>query len=220
MPDKLTIYNLALSELNERHLASLTEAREPRRVLDTHWAQEVAYCLGEGQWNFMTRTVQQDASSTVEPGFGFLYAFNLPVDYVRTITCSISPSLQPPMFDNEMAQEAGFLYTNWTPIYHSYVSNDALYGMNLGAWPPAFTDFVAKRLARQTAKKITGSDKLLVGPQGLIAEEKRAKLNARSKDAMNNPTKFAPTGTWVRARRGFMHRMPGAGDEPGGSLMG
>lgn len=218
MTDKLAVYNLALGELIERRLSSLTENREPRRVLDDHWSQEVAYCMGEALWNFMIRTVQQDASSTVTPGFGYLYAFILPTDFVRTVTTSVSPDLDPPFRDGELAVEATYLYTNVTPIYHSYVSNDPLYGMNLGAWPPAFTDYVVKRLARQTCKRITGKDALLQGPQGLIVEERKARINARSKDAMNLPTRSAPTGTWVRSRGGGFSRMPG--DDPGSSLLG
>lgn len=212
MTDKLTVYNLVLGELIERRLSSLTENREPRRVLDDHWSQEVAYCMGEALWNFMIRTVQQDASSTVTPAFGYLYAFVLPTDFVRTVTTSGNADLDPPFRDGELAVEAVYLYTNVTPIYHSYVSNDPLYGMNLGAWPPVFTDYVVKRLARQTCKRITGKDALLLGPQGLIAEERKARLNARSKDAMNMPTKSAPTGSWVRSRGGFGTRRPG--DEP------
>ena len=45
MTDKLTVYNETLGLLGERKLASLTEQREPRRVLDGFWDQTVAYCL-------------------------------------------------------------------------------------------------------------------------------------------------------------------------------
>lgn len=219
MADKLSLYNAALRELGERRLASLSEPREPRRVLDDIYDQEVAYCLGEGFWTFMVRTAQMDASDTVTPEFGFLFAFVLPTDWLRTVTMSASQTLSPPFFDNDATIETGYVYTNWTPIYLQYVSNDALYGLNLGAWPAAFTDFVAKRLARQACVAITGKRDMLGGPEGLIEVERKARLNARSKDAMNLPVKFAPTQTWVRARRGFMHRMPGPGDEPGGTLM-
>ncbi len=63
--DKYAIYNMALAHLQERKLARLSngnlENREPKRVLDDFWDQEVAFCLERHFWNFIYRTVQLDA---------------------------------------------------------------------------------------------------------------------------------------------------------------
>jgi hypothetical protein len=206
----LTLYNLTLQHLEERRLGSLSEASEPRRVLDDNFSHCVGYCQEQGLWAFMTRSVQQDASTSVVPAFGYQYAFNLAPDWVRTVLVSTSPYFDPPL--TQYHEEAGFLYANFTPLYISYVSNDPLYGYNLGAWPEVFTEFVATALARRTCKRITGSTDLLNGADGLIAQEKRARIDARSKDAMNLPPGFMPQSTWVRARRGFLTNMPGSGD--------
>lgn len=211
MTDKLTLYNLALQHLEERRLGSLNEAREPRRVLDDNYTHSVLYCMGEGLWAFMVRTVQQDASSSLTPAFGFQYAFKLADDWVRTVVVSSTPVLDPPLL--QYREEAGYLYANYTPLYYAYVSDDPLYGFNLGAWPEAFTEYVSFVLARKSCKRITGSSELLKGPDGIQAQEKRARINARSKDAMNLPPGFMPQSTWVRARRGFMSQMPQSGDD-------
>src|SRR5438270_251157 len=69
----------------ERFLASLTEEREPRRLLDQAWASNaVRACLEMGQWNFAMRTIQIDYDSGVEPGFGYNRAFPKPTDWVNT----------------------------------------------------------------------------------------------------------------------------------------
>jgi hypothetical protein len=225
MTTQLIVYNLALGHLEERALASLSEAREPRRVLDSYWAHCVAYCQEQGLWAFMIRTVQQDASTTLIPGAswnsndtpatppqpsGLEFAFKLPGDWVRTVIVSTSPTLDPPL--TQYREEAGYLFANFTPIYYAYVSNDPQYGMNLGAWPECFTEFVSIALARMACKRVTGSTALCDGPDGLKAMEKRARIDARSKDAMNLPPGFMPQSTWVRARRGFMTMMPAPGD--------
>jgi hypothetical protein len=219
MTDKLTLYNSALLVLGERMLGSLFEARHPRRVLDALYNQEVAYCLERKFWNFIYRTVQIDASTTVVPGFGYLYAFNIPNDWIRTRKLSASPTLDPPL--TQVSEENGFWYTNITPIYVEYNSNDPQYGLNLGLWPATFTDYAAKRLARQAATQIPGKAELLAGPDGLIKQEERAYKVAAANCAMNEAIGFAPTSSWVRSRRGWMSGMigPGGDDPTGGALI-
>ena len=71
MTTQLFIYNEALGHLGERQLASLSEPREPRRVLDSYWSDVVGFCLSQGLWKFARRTAQIDSSSSLTPQFGF-----------------------------------------------------------------------------------------------------------------------------------------------------
>ena len=219
MTDKLTVYNEALGHLDERALASLAENREPRRALDAFWTGAVDFCLERKFWNFGYRTVEIDASSTLVPLFGFLYAFRIPNDWIRTRRFSAVPTLDPPLV--QMAEETGYWYTNITPIYVQYNSNDPLYGMDLGAWPQSFADYVALHLAVKACKRVTGSTQILQGPDGLLKREEKAYKVANSICAMNEAIGFAPQPFWVRARRGFSPLLPGpGGDAPtGGSLI-
>jgi len=204
--DKLTLYNLVLGHLRERRLASLSENREPRRVLDDFFDQVQQECLEEGLWNFMIRAVSEDASATVVPGFGWKYAFTIPLDWVRTVLISTVETFSPPLLD--YAEETGYWYANWTPLFIRYQSSDTLYGKNLGAWSGVFTAFVALKLAEEACGKITGSTTLLEGPTGISARLKRARTKAKSNDAMNQPPGEMPTGTWARSRRGFLRGVP------------
>ncbi|MES2671621.1 MAG: hypothetical protein V4673_14555 [Pseudomonadota bacterium] len=214
MTDKLSMYNMALGHLMEGSLASLSEGVEKRRVLDSFWVHVVGKCLEETFWKFAKRTVQIDASSTTEPAFGFTQAFRVPDDWIRTDEMSASETLSPPLIDVRM--EAGYWYANVTPLFLSYVSIDPLYGMNLGEWPETFVEYVGLELARKSCKRITGSKSLLEGPDGLNTEARRAKRNAVGNDAMNDPIKFPPTGSWVRSRRG---NTPGTRDGGGNSSL-
>jgi hypothetical protein len=82
---QLDVYNDALLLCGERFLASLTEEREPRRLLDRVWASNgVRTCLEMGQWNFAMRSVQIDYDSGVQPAWGYNRAFAKPTDWVLT----------------------------------------------------------------------------------------------------------------------------------------
>lgn len=203
---KLGLYNEALGHLMERKLTSLSENREPRRVLDDYWDRVVGHCVGRHFWKWAKRVTQIDASSTTTPYFGWKYAFEIPDDWVRTYLVSTVETLNPPLWD--YAEEAGFIFANFTPIYLSFISNDPQYGMNTGRWTDFFCDFVALRLASQACKRITNKAELLVGPDGLNKQEEKARLRAAAVDAMNDPPGQMPTGTWARSRRGFLRGVP------------
>lgn len=197
MTSQLSIYNQALGLLEERQLASLTEGREPRRVLDSYWADVVAYALAQGLWKFAKRTAMMTASTTLVPSFGFLDAFPQPPDFVRVILVSTAPEMDPPLL--QYSYEAGVFYANMTPMYLSYVSNDPNYGMNIAAWPEHFTDYVGIRLAQKACPRIA-ADKTL--KFNLAKEEDRARRIAKAEESMDEPPGLPPVAIWARARRG------------------
>jgi hypothetical protein len=215
MADRLTLYNNTLAGLlGVRRIGSLSEPSEPRRALDDAFTDVVAYCLERKFWNFAYRAVAIDASSLAVPTFGYLYAFKIPDDWIRTRLLSAVETFDPPLL--QVKEETGYWYASITPIFVQYNSNHSLYGMNLGAWPASFTDYVSARLARKICARVTGSTKLLGGPDGLIKQEERAYKIASANCAMNEAVGFAPKSSWVRARRGFG---PGGDDPTGGSLV-
>ena len=196
MASKIELYNDALLILGERKLASLAEAREPRRALDDAYDKALDYCLEQGFWNFAMRAVQIDHSASVTPTFGYTYAFTKPDDFIRMYRQSAYEQLDPPLLD--IVDEPNYWYANVDPLYVKYISDDLAYGKDLSIWPETFADYVAMRLAIKTCKRITGK----APDEDLIRAEKKARMDARAKDAMNEPPGFPPTGTWVRARGG------------------
>lgn len=194
MTDKLSLYNDALLILGERKIAALTEAREPRRALDDAYDKALDYCLEQGYFNFSMRAVQIASSASVVPAFGYQYAFTKPDDFIRMYRQSANPQLEPPLLD--IVDEPNYWFANCDPLYVKYVSNSTAYGKDLSIWPETFADYAANRLALKTCKRITGKDPT----EDLIKAEKKARMDARAKDAMNEPPGFPPRGTWVRAR--------------------
>lgn len=195
MATKLATYNMALGHLGERKLGSLTENREPRRVLDDYWDATVAYCLERGFWKFAKRNMQIDSSDSITPAFGYQFAFEKPADWVRTYLVSNNERMDPPLLAYK--DENGLWYADSDPLYVEFISNDTSFGLDLSLWPETYTDYVSLRLAARACPRITNSSTRL---EELAKQERRAKEDALSKDAMDGAPGQPPVGSWVRSR--------------------
>jgi len=209
---QLGLYNEALRLIGERRLSSLVENREPRRVLDDIWNDGARdYCLEQGQWNFAMRAVQITKSATV-PAFGFENAFDKPNDFIRTCSVCQDEDLKVPLLN--MLEEVGFWFANIDPIYVRYISNSNNYGYDMQRWPQTFTKYVAAYLASEAVWTLTQSSEKL---KLTIAVMQQRLKDARSKDAMGDPTAFPPEGNWNISRRSGMGRRDRG---PRGQLIG
>lgn len=197
MIDQLGLYNEALRVCGDRSLSSLSENREPRRMLDSVWGFNFMNAvLEEGQWLFATRSSKFDASPGGAPAYGLQYVFPKPSDWLRTTAMCRDEFYNVPL--NRMADEAGNWFADQTPIYVKYISNDPAFGANLALWPPSFALYAGAYLAYQIVGKLANSK---VTEDDVEREMEKRLIKALSKDAMNGPTKFLPQGSWARARR-------------------
>ena len=214
MTTQLSLYNGALLHCGERFLSTLTEVREPRRLLDQVWASGgVKTCLELGQWNFAMRTMQVDYDPSVEPAFGYSRAFTKPDDWVLTSGLCADEYFRSPL--TRYFDEANFWYSDLDTIYVRFVSNDSQYGGNLNKWPESFREFVEAHFASKIILKLSNSQDELKRVQDL-----RAKLlkTAKSRAAMAEPTSFPARGAWSSSRNRFPQRRDGGGT--GGNLIG
>ena len=213
MATKLGLYNHALRNLGEGKLATVTDDIEKRYLLDDVYDNGlIRKCLEEGLWNFAIRTVEVSYEPSIEPDFGYPYAFDKPSDYVITAAISAAPFFDPPLLSYD--DEGAYWYCSHQTIYVKYVSDDAAWGSDLTAWTESFEEFASWKLANGVVGKLTGMDPEKVGY--CESKLKRALSNARSKDALNQPTKFASRGSWVNSRGGGSRNDRGNG----GSLIG
>lgn len=197
--DRLALYNIALAALGDRSLDSLTEDREPRRLLDeiyTRGQGAVKFFLEQGLWNHAIRTSQIDNSPSVSTSFGFAYAFDFPTDFVRLVQISADEYFDDPLIRYEV--EPNFIYADVTPIFLRYVSDHADYGNDLSLWPETFTLWAGHWLATQLGPRLINDKDL----QLLEKRTKRLLADARSKDAQQEPPRFPPISSWARARYG------------------
>ena len=196
MSSRLDMYNLALLMSGERALANLTEAREPRRLLDQVWNTDgIAKCLEMGQWKFAMRTKQIDYDPDIAPTFGYPRAFTKPTDWVVTSAVCSDAYFRVPLLG--YVDEAGYWYSDLNTIYVRYVSKDAGYGLDLDRWPGSFENFVAAYFSLNIIWKLGNSDEASKKAERRFDQLKKVALN---KDAMADPSKILPPGRWSRSR--------------------
>ena len=199
MTDKLSLYNGALTILGERKLASLTENRPPRHKLDDIWDNDLRErVLQHGQWNFAGRTVQLEASPSITPSFGYQFAFDKPVDFIRTMQVAYDEYFNLPI--TRYSDEASWLFSDSEVIYLQYVSKDSQWGFDFSLWPENFTEYVEFYLAKKVAPRLIGLD---INKQELARDTKNQLADAKGTDAMEAPAAFPPKGGWARSRQGF-----------------
>lgn len=198
MTDRLKLYNRALLYCSERPLVTLEDNTPPRRTLDAVWdGGAVDEILENGLWNCAIRTAKIEYTGDIEPSFGYRRAFTRPDDWLRTAAVSAGEYFNPPL--RQYADEGGYWYADYESIYVKYVSNHGDYGGDLGGWPPSLTEAAARWLASKAAH---GFNRARVEIGEMEAAAERAFVNARSKDAQRDATKFMPEGSWIRSRRG------------------
>lgn len=203
---RLQLYNDALMLCGERFLATLSEEREPRRLLDRVWdSNGVSYCLEQGQWQFAMRTQQVEYDPSTEPPFGYRRAFNKPDDWVLTSALCSDEYFRSPLL--AYSDELEFWYADLDTIYVKFVSDDEDYGSDLSIWPATFCDYAAAYFASKIISKLAADrDRVtfLLGAPGDIdgGELGRRLKVAKSRAAMTGATTFPAQGSWSRSRYG------------------
>ena len=202
MTTQLSLYNDALLLCGERFLVSLTEEREPRRLLDQAWASNaVKTCLEEGQWFFAMRTIQIDYDPSVQPSFGYNRAFQKPTDWAITSAVCSDEFFRTPLL--QYTDEAGYWYATLDTIYVRFVSTSSTYGLDMNKWPETFRELVAAHLATKIVQKITNDESKTKFVEQV---KKDCLIKAKSASAMAGPSLMPAQGNWSKARTRFSGR--------------
>lgn len=195
---KQSLFTNALMELGDYNVDT-GEDVESARALVAIYDKVVEDCLNKGSWNFAMSSSQFNADTGVEPNFGYTEVFAKPSDWIRTHALSLDEYFNTPLA--EYVDENGYWYSDSTPIYVRYVSNDTGQGLDLGKWPRSFTRYVELELAARVCYRLT-QDKSLREEIKKMRDD--AKKMALSHDAMNDAQpKFRPIGKWGKARSGW-----------------
>ena len=146
---QLALYNNALLMLGQRTLASITEAREPRYVLDAIWnLGAVDYCAEIVKPRFLT-TTSKLATSTSSSQHDLDNVFNLPSDYLTTVAVYSDAELTQEV--TRFVIDANTLACDYGTIFLRYVRT---FPGTYTNWPSSFAQVVAAYLASRAAVKI------------------------------------------------------------------
>ena len=220
MTDRLKLYNGALRLCGHSKLSTLTDNVEARRLLDDVFDDDfVDKVLEAGLWNFALRAQALTPDPSVTPPFGYSNAFLKTDDWIRTAAVCDDEFFRSPLLDYQ--DETDFIYTELINIWVRFVSNDASFGGDLSKWPGSFQEYGEAFLASKIIHRLTSDKERIL----LITERRKGILDrslrdSRSKDAMESPTRFIPTGTWVSSRGRGRRRGPFGDRGVTGSLTG
>lgn len=201
---RLTLYNGALAKLGQARLATLTDTGESRRLLDDEYDRAVKFCLESGDWNFATLAIAKEASTDVEPSFGYQFAVEKPDDWLRTTIVSGNGLFYPALGPGEFVDEGEFWSCNFDPLYIRYVSIANDQGLDLSLWTQAFVEAVEFNLAQRIGPRIPSLSE--ASKEALDKRAKRAMINAKSKDAWNQASGLLAPSRMSRARMGYAYR--------------
>ena len=197
-PTKLQLYNQALRLVGEGSLVTVTDNRRERRALDAIWDEDpIKQMLEETYWEFATRTMEWNYNSAIEPDFGYLRAFDRPVNYCRTVAMCSDEFFKEPLTEYQM--EAGYFFCDLDTIYLRYVSDADNYGRDMSLWTELFRNCVATKMAKELAISLTKSQAM---KDELSAELNKYIADAKSLDAQEKPTQYLRPGSWTRSRNG------------------
>lgn len=196
MTDQLSLYNGALRHVKQRRLAALNDESEPRRLLDDVWTDGARnFVLEQAEWKFATRTGRVDYTPSIQPPFGYRYAFSKPADWLRTAAMASDEFFRTPL--NDVSDENGFWFSDLQSIYVKWISNDSAFGLDYSKWPQSFTLYVECYLGWLISPRLLKTKEDVTDLEQTMD---RYLISAKSKDALNGPTSFPPAGSWATAR--------------------
>ena len=198
---KLEIYQRAILHNRMTPVTSLDESVEARRLCDVHYTPMLNFVLENGFWRHAMRSVEITQNTGVTPAFGYEYAHDVPNDFVRRYVVSASDTLEPPLdhmsSGNAYLIESNYIWTNVTPIYLRYVSNDSSYGLDLTRWPETLTEAATLELAYRICPKLTGSAELVDDLNKMRVE---ALGKANQLESLQQASQATRPGRWVSSR--------------------
>ena len=189
MADVVGICNSALAKIGAARIVSLTEGSKNANACAEQFDKLRDDLLRGHSWNFAIRRAKL-AEVAEPPAFGFARAFQLPADWLRTVSLHADPAARDGV---RYRIEGQRLLSDAAEAYLRYVAR--IEDPNL--MPPDFRETLAALLARDLAVPLAQSANL----QQVLDDQYRRRLRrARSVDAVEDFPEALPEGRWVTVR--------------------
>lgn len=157
--DKVSLYNDALLLIGERKLSSISEAREPRYILDSIWdIGAVNYCLDLIRPKFATLTAKI-TSSVTDTDHGYANVFTIPATYLSMVDVYSDAALDQPI--SRYFIEAKKLACNYSTIYLRFNADTTVAipsGTDFSLVTPTFSKVISAYMAREMALRLSSDD--------------------------------------------------------------
>jgi hypothetical protein len=185
------VLNRALTKMGARVLTSVDEDTEGARLWRANYPSLRRAEMRRYLWNFaMTRA--QLPSSDALVAWGWTYAYQLPLDWLRTARVGLYGYDEP-----AYTEEGGAILTEaLAPLPIRYIRDET----DPNRWDAAFVEVFASRMALELCERVTQS----TSRKELLAKEYQSALaDAKRLDAIENePELVGGTEPWIEARFG------------------
>ena len=189
MSSKVGICNSALIKLGASTIMSLTDGSKNANLCNEQYDKLRDDLLRTHPWNFAIRRAKLAQLSEV-PAFGFAHAYQLPAEWLRTVT----------VHDNDAGAgavryriEGRRILADAPDIWLRYVA--AVDDPN--EMPIAFREALAWRIAADLAQAVTQSSTV---QEAMLQGFRPALATAKSIDAIEDYPPEPPPSSWVIAR--------------------
>lgn len=186
MASKIEICNWALSMVNARNIASLTENSSEAEAVNTAYTPILDSMLEQHPWGFATKTSALAEIDEDPLEFGYVYA--LPADCVK-VQGTIHKQDEQPQFK---VRERKF-YSDEAEVVLEYTYRVT----NTGLFTPSFVTALASAIAVSIAPRL-GAEKL---KQSLMIQSQGYLRSAQASDANTTHKKSTMNRTFVNVRK-------------------
>jgi hypothetical protein len=184
---QVEIVNQALVKVGATRITALSDASKQARTMNAIYAVKRDAELAAHPWTFAITRAQLPASATA-PAYGWARAFPLPADYLAMVEVGENYVFYQP--EAAFQLEGGQILTDEaSPLNIRYIRRID----NPGLYPPLFVESFACRLAAEACEDLTQS---LSKKEALWKERQQAVRDARRQNAIEQPPRKAPPGTW------------------------
>ena len=197
MTSEVGICNQALIKVGAARITALTDDTKQARLLNSIYETKRDAELSANPWTFATKRAQIPASA-VAPAFGWAYAYPLPSDFLTLVEVgenySFYDSDAGALFSIEIDSNGSpaILTDQTSPLDVRYIYRVT----NTGLFPALFVEALACRLAAEACEELTQSSSKR---EAAWAERKQAIREARRVNAIQQPPRKLPPGSWERA---------------------
>ena len=181
--NRVSITNLALSNLGEAPIQNLTDDNARARISSARIDDVIRSCLRMHDWNSSMKRIA--LTNIGVPLFGFNYTFQLPVDYLKMI--EVYPI-------SRFRIQSDTLLSNETEISILYVAEPT----DVNSLDVLLAEAIALKLAVEISETLTGKDGL---KDRMFQKWMMALQEARSANSKDKTPEHREDSTFWNARR-------------------
>lgn len=197
MASQVDICNQALVKVGAARIIALTDDTKNARTLNAIYEIKRDAELAANPWTFAIKRAEIPASSTA-PAYGWAYAYPMPTDYLALVEVGENYAFYDTdigalfTLETDVNGRISVLTDQPAPLQVRYIYRVT----NAGLYPAIFVESFACRLAAEVCEELTQN---LSKREQAWNEYRRAIREAKRLNAIEQPPRKNPMGSWERA---------------------